>query len=46
MQLIYTCFGVRTLANPAYRNVLATLKDTGNAIWKEMVEDLLQLATK
>ena len=33
---IYVLWGP-DLANPAYRNVLATLKDTGNAIWKEMV---------
>ena len=33
---IYVLWGP-DLANPAYRNVLATLKDTGNAVWKEMV---------
>jgi hydrogenase large subunit len=33
---IYVLFGP-DLANPAYRNVLTTLGDTGNAVWKEMV---------
>jgi F420-nonreducing hydrogenase I large subunit len=33
---IYILFGP-DLANPAYRNVLTTLGDTGNAVWKEMV---------
>ena len=33
---IYVLWGP-DLSNPAYRNVLATLGDTGNAIWKEMV---------
>jgi methanophenazine hydrogenase, large subunit len=33
---IYVLWGP-DLANPAYRDVLATLKDTGNAVWKEMV---------
>jgi hydrogenase large subunit len=33
---IYVLWGP-DLANPAYKNVLATLGDTGNAVWKEMV---------
>ena len=33
---IYVLFGP-DLANPAYKNVLTTLGDTGNAVWKEMV---------
>ena len=33
---IYVLFGP-DLANPAYRDVLTTLEDTGNAVWKEMV---------
>ena len=33
---IYILFGP-DLANPAYRNVLTTLGDAGNAVWKEMV---------
>jgi hydrogenase large subunit len=33
---IYVLWGP-DLANPAYRNVLSTLGDTGNAVWKELV---------
>jgi len=33
---IYVLWGP-DLANPAYKNVLATLGDTGNAVWKELV---------
>jgi methanophenazine hydrogenase, large subunit len=33
---IYILFGP-DLANPAYKKVLTTLGDTGNAVWKEMV---------
>ncbi|WP_410509166.1 nickel-dependent hydrogenase large subunit [Methanosarcina hadiensis] len=33
---IYVLFGP-DLANPAYRDVLTPLGDTGNAVWKEMV---------
>jgi len=33
---IYVLWGP-DLANPAYKNVLGTLGDTGNAVWKELV---------
>ena len=42
---IYVLWGP-DLANPAYRNVLATLGDTGNAVLKKWSEDSLQLATR